>query len=321
MSSRVERLRVVLVNYKSAPMAIQAVEKLMADIAAWPNARLTIVDNHSEDGSVAAIEQAIAKAPWREKVTLIASDRNGGYGAGNNLGLRADLESGEPSDYFYLLNPDAFVTPNAVGTLVEFLAHNRHAGIAGSYIEGVDGVPHHTAFRFPSFGSEIESGLRLGAVSKYLSDWIVPLEIPEKRCQVDWLAGASMMIRRELLETVGLFDEGFFLYFEETDLCLRAIKAGFPTYYIRDSVVAHVGSATTGMKDANRRVPTFWMDSRHRYFKKHFGKAYTTATDLAFAITRGTWELRRRLQRKTDEGPPRAWIDFVHHSLKQLRKP
>jgi N-acetylglucosaminyl-diphospho-decaprenol L-rhamnosyltransferase len=321
MSIRQERLRVVVVNYKSASMAIQAVNALMTDIGGWPNARLTIVDNHSEDDSIAVFEKEFEKAPWRQKLTLIASERNGGYGAGNNLGLRADLESDVPSDYFYLLNPDAFVTPGAVGKLVEFLAQNRHAGIAGSFIEGVDGVPHHTAFRFPSIGSEIESGVRLGVISKYLSDWIVPLEIPETRCRVDWLAGASMMIRREVLETVGLFDEKFFLYFEETDLCLRAVKAGFPTYYIRDSVVVHVGSATTGMKDTNRRVPTYWMDSRHHYFEKHFGKSYARASDLAFAIARGTWEIRRRLQRKTDDGPPGVWIDFVRHSVARLRKP
>ncbi len=82
---------------------------------------------------------------------------------------------------------------------------------------------------------------------------------------MDWLAGASLMMRQDVLDRIGLFDEEFFLYFEETELCLRAARAGWPTDYVVESRVAHVGSASTGMKTWDR-IPQFWLDSRLRYF-------------------------------------------------------
>ena len=70
-----------------------------------------------------------------------------------------------------------------------------------------------------------------------------------------------------MLEKIGLFDETFFLYFEETDLCRRSLLAGWPTYYVADTVVVHMGSATTGMKDKVRPMPRFWFDSRKHYLE------------------------------------------------------
>ncbi|MDR7423230.1 MAG: glycosyltransferase family 2 protein [Armatimonadota bacterium] len=313
------RLLAVIVNYRTAELAAEAARALLAEIGDWPHARVVIVDNCSKDGSMEILGSAILQAPLKGKVRLVESARNGGYGYGNNLALRANLDGsdgGPRADYYYLLNPDAFPRPGAVRTLVEFLAATPHAGIAGSYIEGPDGTPHHTAFRFPSLGSELEAGLALGLASRLLADWVVPLPIPERRCQVDWLAGASMLIRRQVLETVGLFDEEFFLYYEEVDLCRRALQAGFPTYYLRDSVVTHIGSVSTGMKETGRRMPRFWFDSRRHYLRKHHGVGYQRACDLAYAAGRGLWEVRRRLQRKPDSGPPRLWWDFVRHSLR-----
>jgi hypothetical protein len=89
--------------------------------------------------------------------------------------------------------------------------------------------------------------------------------IPECTTRVDWLAGASLMMRQSVLDRIGLFDETFFLYFEETDLCHRAARAGWPTDYVLESRVAHIGSASTGMKTW-ARIPQFWLDSRLHYF-------------------------------------------------------
>ena len=128
---------------------------------------------------------------------------------------------------------------------------------------------------------------------------------------MDWVAGASMVIRRDVLDEIGLFDEQFFLYFEETDLCLRAAKAGHPTYYVPESRVTHIGSASTGLKDLSKRLPTYWFESRRHYIGKHHGKKYLWGSNLAWAGGHTLWQVRRRLQRKPPADPPHLLADFL----------
>lgn len=305
----------IIVNYRTAEMTLEAATAFVRSMDEVGDARLTIVDNDSKDGSFEALQEAVAKRRWAGRVEVVASGHNGGFGFGNNVAIRRNLESADRADYFYLLNSDAFPQPGAVRRLVEFLDDHRYVGIAGSYIEGPDKVPHHTAFRFPSLLGELEAGLALGVASRALADWIVALPLPERTQQVEWLAGASMMIRRQVLEKVGLFDETFFLYFEETDLCRRAMLAGYPTYYVRDSVVTHIGSVSTGMKDNTRRMPKYWFDSRRHYFRKHHGARYLHGANLAWTAGHALWTVRKHLQRKPDPHPPRLLRDFVRHNF------
>jgi N-acetylglucosaminyl-diphospho-decaprenol L-rhamnosyltransferase len=315
------KLQTVILNYKSPDMTLKAAEALIAATDALPDARLTIVDNDSQDGSFEQLRDAVAARPWKSRAEVLQSGHNGGFGAGNNFGIRHNLSGNDPADYFYILNPDAFPQPDAVVKLVDFLDNHSYVGIAGSYIEGPDGVPHHTAFRFPSLISELEAGLGFGPASKLLKDWIVPLPMPERTQQVDWLAGASMMIRRQVLDKIGLFDETFFLYFEETDLCRRSLVAGFPTYYVKDSVVVHIGSASTGMKDKARPMPRFWFDSRKHYFEKHHGPLYLRASNVAWAGGHLLWQVRKVIQRKHDPHPPGLLKDFIKHNFLPGRGP
>jgi N-acetylglucosaminyl-diphospho-decaprenol L-rhamnosyltransferase len=249
-------------------------------------------------------------------VRVLASPRNGGFGAGNNFAIKPAMESEDPPEFVYILNSDAFPAPDAIEVLLEFLEKRPKVGIAGSEIHGTDGAPHTTAFRFPSLWSELESGIALGVVSKMLEDRRVTIAPrPTVTREVDWLAGASMMIRADVIRQVGYFDETFFLYFEETDLCRRAKLAGWPTWYVLESRVEHVGSASTGMKNW-RRVPSYWFDSRRHYFEKNHGGAYLQAANVVFAASYGLYKLRARLQRKTDPNPPQFYRDFLRYSFK-----
>ena len=139
-----------------------------------------------------------------------------------NLGMLAGLPDGSQPDFYYLLNSDAFPEPKAIQHLQDFLVANPGAGLVGSFVRGVDGTPHATAFRFPSIAGEFESAARTGVISRLLRRFIIALPMPKTERQVDWTAGASLMIRRQVIEDIGGFDESFFLYFEETDLCRRA---------------------------------------------------------------------------------------------------
>jgi len=236
----------IILNYKTADMTIKAADAARIAMADLPG-KLIIVDNESQDGSFETIKEHVATAGW-DRFRVLQSGRNGGYGAGNNVGIRAGLSDGSRPDLIYILNSDAFPEPDAIKVLYDHMQANPKTGFAGSYIHGEDGGKHTTTFRFPSIDSEIEGAIRFGPVTKLLGRHRVPVDGLDETATVDWLAGASLMMRQDVLDQIGLFDDTFFLYFEVTDLCRRATLAGYDTGFVRGSVVMHLGSVSTGLK-------------------------------------------------------------------------
>lgn len=298
----------VILNYRTAAMTVQAVQAALAAMAGIEG-EVLVVDNDSQDGSFEALT---AQVPIG--VRVIQSGHNGGFGAGNNVGIRAGLSDGACPDYIYVLNPDAFPDVHAIRHLLDTLEQNLNAGFAGSYIHGPDGTPHLTTFRFPSIASEFEGAVRFGPVSRLLARFAVPVPIPATTTLVDWLAGASLLMRRSVLDQIGLFDETFFLYFEETDLCRRAQNAGHKVIFVRESDVTHIGSVSTGMKEWDR-VPGYWFDSRWHYFVKNHGRVYAACATLAHLTGGLLHKLRCLLTGKTTAGAPHFLRSMLWHDL------
>jgi N-acetylglucosaminyl-diphospho-decaprenol L-rhamnosyltransferase len=310
------RLLTVILNWRSHEMTLRAAEAALTAQSGL-DAALVIVDNDSGDGSFEALSQAVAARGWElgpHPLRVVQSGRNGGFGAGNNFGMKLAMPDGRPPDFYYILNSDAFPEPAAIKALYDHLMTHPETGFAGSYIYGEDGTPHRTAFRFPSISSEFEAQIRFGPVSRILQQSIVAQPIPEATQSVDWLAGASLMMRAEVIESIGFFDETFFLYFEETDLCRRAALAGWCTDFVKESRVMHIGSVSTGLREW-QRIPQFWLDSRLHYFLKNHGVAYTTAATLALLAGGLLWRARLLIQRKDRGDPPRYLRDLTAHHL------
>jgi N-acetylglucosaminyl-diphospho-decaprenol L-rhamnosyltransferase len=307
----------IILNWRSQMMTLRSIEAALRALEGVDGA-LVVVDNDSGDGSFEAISLEVRQRGWDrgpQSVRVVQSGRNGGFGAGNNFGIRAGLPDGSRPDYYYILNSDAFPEPEAIKALLDHLEQHPKTGFAGSFIYGEDNHPHRTAFRFPSAASEFEAQIRFGPVSRVLRKAVVAQPVPEMTQRVDWLAGASLMMRAEVLESIGSFDESFFLYFEETDLCRRAALAGWPTDYVLESRVMHLGSVSTGMKEW-RRIPTFWLDSRLHYFVKNHGRAYAFAATLAHLAGGVLWRGRLLIQHKDPGDPPHYLADLAAHHLR-----
>ncbi len=300
----------VILNWRTPEMTLKAAQAAIMAMKGIDGA-ITLVDNDSQDGSFEAMTEAARDWP---RVRVLQSGRNGGYGAGNNHGIRAGLPDGSRPDYIYILNSDAFPAPDAVGALVEYLESHPEAGFAGSQIHGPRGETHTTAFRFPSIASEFEGAAKTGPVSRLLKNAIVAPPLPAQTTRVDWLAGASVLMRQSVLDEIGLFDETFFLYFEETDLFRRAAMAGWSAVYVVESRVMHIGSVSTGMKEW-RRVPGYWFASRRHYFEKNHGRFYALTATAAHVAGLGLYGLRVLFQRKAPHTPPHFLRDLVRHSL------
>jgi len=305
------KLLAVILNYKTAEMTLDSVRSLMKELESIPDSKVTIVDNDSDDGSIDLIREGIASEGWTDRVRVIASDYNGGFAYGNNFAIAPALEALDKPDYLYLLNSDAFPDTGCVTRLVDYLDSNPSVGIAGSYVHGPDGDPHETAFRFPSVYSDLEAPLGIGIVSRLLDRWIVALPIPEETRRVDWLAGASMLVRREVVDEIGLLDDTYFLYFEETDFCLRAFRADWMTHYVRDSSVTHIGSVSTGMKDRSKSTPSYWYASRHHYFLKNHGRLTLWAANLVYVFGSVICRIRYKLI-------GRSMTHTSHHHLRDF---
>ncbi len=312
--SRLSILTVIL-NYRTAEMTLKSCAAAFEEMRVL-GGEIVIVDNDSGDGSFEQLTAAVSERGWDSdgKVRVLQSGRNGGFGAGMNFGMAAALSNGDAPDCYYLLNSDAWPDPGAVAVLVDFLQAHPETGLVGSGVRGVDDEPHRTAFRFPSMAGEFERGAKLGVISRMLRGSIVAMPIPEQSTEVEWTAGVSLMIRREVIEQTGGFDETFFLYYEETDLCRRAANLGWQTYYLPDSRVVHVGSATTGRKGW-ARTPRYLLDSRLHYFTKHHGRMYTTLATMLLLLGGGLWYLRRLLSHTPQANPDYYFRDLALHAI------
>ncbi len=305
---------VVLLNYRTAEMTLRAAEAALADMP--EGGELVIIDNASGDGSAGVLANAIAQRGWdaQNRVRLILSDVNGGFGAGNNLGFKAGMSDGRRPDYFYVLNSDAFPDQGCLPALIKHLETTPKAGMAGSHVRGEDDLPHTTAFRFPSIAGEFEGAARTGPFTRLLKSSVVAPDLPQTPTQVDWVAGASVLMRAAMLDDIGIFDETFFLYFEETDLCKRAAVAGWECWYLPQVGVVHIGSVSTGMKEW-RRIPDYWFASRRHYFVKNHSRTYAAAALMAKLAGGAIHHLRCKLSGATPQDPPGFNRDLLRFGL------
>jgi hypothetical protein len=305
---------VVIVTYKSAQLTIQSLRSLESERAiSGLNIRAIVVDNAS--GDLPTIQQALAPNEWSSWVTLVLAPMNGGFAYGNNLGVQHAYAAATP-DYIYLLNPDAEVRPGAISSLVRFLDVRPDVGIAGSSFEYLDGRDWPIAFRFPTIWSELSQGLYVGLVARLLKKWIVARRMTRITQPTDWICGASMMIRPAVFTAIGGFDENYFLYFEETDFCNRARKAGFSTWYVPESRVMHIMGQSTRITDATlelQRLPAYWFESRRRYFAVSFGVGHAMLIDMV-AFVAGSLGLVKRIAQRRPR-VPHYLRDLFKHSI------
>ena len=306
---------VVVVSYKSAALTVDCLRSIAAERAGAPlRIRCVVIDNASGDEPVVAA--AIAGNGWGDWARVVVAPRNGGFAYGNNLGLK-EIERDGRVDFVHLLNPDTVLRPGAIAALAGFLQAHPRAGIAGGVFENGDGSEWAIAFRFPSALGEIEQGVRLGLVSRLLASACVPMNMGASAAPADWLSGASMMIRREVFERIGGLDETFFLYFEETEFCHRAKRAGWEVWYVPASRVVHIAGQSTKVTERNvgpKRLPSYWFDSRRLYFTLTRGRAYAAWADALAIVAGGAGLLKSALLGRLHGHVPHFLRDLWGHS-------
>ncbi len=310
------KLLVIVLNYRVADFTLGCLRSLAAEQLGIAGCRVVVVENGSGDDSAERLRDAIVAEGWDAWVELIPLAHNLGFTRGNNLIIRKAFSSPHPPQYVLLLNADTVVCPDAISRLLQFMDEHPKVGIAGTRLEFADGKMQGSPFRFLSLASEFDRGLGIGLISQWLAKWVVCPPKPPVACQVDWVAGAAMLIRREVIERHGLLDEGFFAYFEDTDYCLNALRAGWPTWYVPESRIIHFEGSSSGIVAGDRaRLPAYWFEARRWYFIKNYGAFYAGLADAAFLLGCALGILRRAIQRKRDPNPSRLFADSLRHSV------
>jgi N-acetylglucosaminyl-diphospho-decaprenol L-rhamnosyltransferase len=222
----------VVVNHNAGSQLIGCVERLRAEGAS----EIVVVDNASTDGSVKALESSVSG------VRILNIPENLGYGAGANMGLR-ELRT----ELVVVSNPDVSVHPGSLKVLESLLVADPLVAIVGPRVEEPDGRRYPSARRFPSAIDATGHAL-LGPFlpnNRYTRRYKMEELDATVASRVDWVSGAFFMARREALAELGGFDESYFMYVEDVDLCWRARQAGWEIAYAPDAVVTHLRGVST----------------------------------------------------------------------------
>lgn len=311
------KLLVVITNYRIVHLTIDCLQSIAEDIGSMPDCRVAVCENGTGDNSAELIQKAITDNGWSSWCSLLVAHTNLGFTGGNNIVIRAALQSDSPPQYVLLLNADTIVRPGAFKALVEFMDQHPHVGIGGSRMEDPDGTPQRSAFRFPSALGAFEAGLKLGLVSRLLRHKVIAPPVSNEPCKTDWLAGASMIVRREVFRDIGLLDEGYFTYFEDVDFCFNAHKAGWQIWYVPASRVVHlVGQSTQiTIRKPKKRLPPYSFEARRRYFLKNYGPFKAALVDFGHILGLTLWQLRVLLGKPDTTTPPHFLQDSIRYSV------
>ncbi len=313
-------IEVVIVNFKVGPLAVRALESLAPQRSDGATLHVSVVDNASNDGSAELLLRTVEERNWRSWVTVLPQEKNHGFAGGNNAAVGPALSRAVPPDVFFFLNPDAYAQPGCVAAIVEFLHARPDVRLAGVRVLGHEGEVRASAFRFHSVMSEFLANANVSLFDRVFEKHLVRTPLGDELQTVDWVSGAGMVARREVFERVGLMDDGFFLYFEETEFCLRAKAAGFQCYYYPGAQVVHEGGQSTGMtgkalaQEGPKRRPGYWFESRRRYFTKRGGVAYAGLADAANLAGLAVSRAVEAVSGRSSPHPPQLARDILKHS-------
>ncbi len=290
-------LAVVIVTWNVRDLALDALRSLFADLDAnGPDADVYVIDSASSDGTAAAIAAAFPQ------VKLIASTENLGFGRANNVALR-QIGFGENTNRplpkaVYLLNPDTITHAGATRLLYDTLLSDAKLGLVGAGLEYEDGSFQHSAFHFPGLrqlwveffptpGRLVDSPFN-GRYPRALYEAGQPFT-------VDFTLGATMVLRREVIEQTGMFDENFFMYCEEIDLAWRIHEAGWDVCCVPSALVTHLSGQSTGQARP-QSIINLWT-SRLLLYRKHHPAWKVMLARLMIAV--GMWLMARKTENLT----------------------
>ena len=305
-------LTTVIVSYNTRALLDPCLEALARACEPVGACATILVDNASRDGSAEHVEAS------HPQVRLIRSGANLGFGRANNLALPLF-----ESPYMLLLNTDAFVRDDSIAEAMRYMAATPDCGLVGVRLTGRDGDVQPSCRYFPT-----PLNVFLGRTG--LARWFPGVRMidgpdlaPADTRECDWVPGCFLLIRKEVIDEVGLFDPRYFLYYEEVDLCLAARRAGWKTVYLPTTTVVHIGgeSAKSDSKltSGGKQIDSISMESAMLYFRKNFGLG-SLLRHLALELLGDLILASKALLRRLDPAAAGGWLRRMGTTVRLARK-
>jgi N-acetylglucosaminyl-diphospho-decaprenol L-rhamnosyltransferase len=245
-------LSIVVSSWNVAPLLANCLRSIPAGAEGLAY-QIIVIDNASSDGSAEMVARDFPA------VQLIRNTENLGFGKANNQGIRAGQ-----GRYAVLLNSDTIVPAGSLTELARFMDQHPDAGACGPRLLRPDGTPQPYAFGGdPTLGYLLARGLKQLFFHRPLQDWAT-----DAIQEVDWVSGACLVVRRQVIDQAGLLDENMFMYFEDNDWCLRIRRAGWKIYYYPLAEIVHLGGQSLKQNPAARHV---YYRSLTYFYAKHYG--------------------------------------------------
>jgi hypothetical protein len=265
------KLSIIIVNWNVRDELLQCLRSI-EEQRPRGEYEIIIVDNASTDGTIEAVRKDFPK------VTLIINKNNRGFSAASNQAIK--IAKGQ---YLFLLNPDTVVHKDSLDNLIRVLDENPDIGACGPKLIDENNIPYRPEGYVPTFHSIFYAktffrmlGIFRGHYKKLTAD---NLDY-NRQTDVEQLSGSALMVRRSVMEEIGLWDESFFMYYEDVDLCLRIRKAGWRITYVGESVITHFGGKSSVQISVEKRIMLY--RSLFIYLRKHKGRLATALFSLIF---------------------------------------
>lgn len=260
----------VIVSFNTAPLLKRAIASIQESSESVGDVEIIVIDNASEDGSPEMVRTEFPE------VRLVRLTQNHGFAAGTNMGIRM-ARGGQ----VLLLNPDAELKAGCLKSLVAFLEAHPWVAAVGPRLEYPDGAPQDSAFRFPDLGQIFLDFFPLHhrLLGSSFNGRYQPSSQPHP---IDHPLGACMLISRAAIDDIGLLDEGFFMYCEEVDWCMRAHERGWQIYHDPEAVAIHHSGKSTEQRSGAMFEQLH--RSRRRLYAKHYGAAFRAAAGIISRI-------------------------------------
>lgn len=267
-------LSIIIVNYNVKEFVLNLLESILKAKNSL-SLEIFVVDNNSSDGSVEAIAE---KFP---NVKLIQNKKNVGFGSANNQALK--IATGK---YLLMINPDTIVKEDTLVKMIKFFEENENCGIAGCKVLNVDGSLQLACRRsFPGPWTSFTKVMGLSSLfpkSKIFAKYNLTYLDENKTYEVDAVSGAFMMMRKSVYDKIGGFDEQFFMYGEDLDLCYRTQKAGYKVFYFHETEIIHYKGEST--KRSSVDETKLFYDAMHLFVRKHLSTSFIVELILQLAI-------------------------------------
>lgn len=318
------KLSLVIISFNTRELLRACLQNVYQQLATVPvQAEVIVVDNASRDQSAEMVEQAFPQ------VQLLRSPINLGFAAANNLGFTHCR-----GEYLVLLNSDAFFHDGALAQALQLMEQHPQVGMGGGLLVGRDGCWQPSARQFPSLLNDFLS--LSGLAARYpRSRWFGRADrtwaAVEQPAAVDWVPGAFAIVRAQIVQQLGGFDERFFLYYEEVDWCRRIQHAGWQIMYWPSIKITHIGGESSrtldqAMSNSGSQLTLWRLRSAYLYYRKHHGWQAVAARTLEYRwhwlralrhrhtdkaqVSQQLLQLIQQAWRDTDGGrvsPPRPW--------------